>query len=70
LPRLALTSLCSPGRTWTFDPPASTSWVAGIIGLMLLMSAYNYTIPQSGRRELQLGIWTLHQRQRGAFKGF
>jgi hypothetical protein len=26
-------SLCSPGWPWTCNPPASASWVVGIIGL-------------------------------------
>lgn len=32
-PRLALRSLCSPGKTWTWSPCASAFLVAGIVGM-------------------------------------
>lgn len=32
-PRIALNSLCSPGRCWTCYPPVSVSWVGEITGL-------------------------------------
>lgn len=46
LPRLSLSSFCSPGRLWTCSPPASPSWMLEILACATRHSRLNVCVHQ------------------------